>query len=636
MVGSWDAGFIIFFRTVTQILTAGIAITALALLLYSLTFNLRDRVARSYALILIMVVVVFTAEAIGSTSEGDWLVSFWLRVQWFGILFLPCAYLHFSDALLATTGKPSRWRRYLAIRVAYSISLVYLILLVTNIFTGPVINGQQAMPYLQPTLLTQSFIIFYLVVMGMAWYNFTRAYQRTTTTTSRRRMVYLVIGALAPAVGSFPILLYSSDFTIRHPLIFWVISALSNLLLGFLLVIMAYAVAFFGVSWPDRVVKGRLFKWLLRGPVMASFTLANVTIVRRLGEVFGNSYSALVPITMVATILTWQYLITLFSPLWINWLFFGNDQDDMRLLRRLEDHLVTRNDLRQFLEMVLAAVCDRLQAPGAYIAALNGNGFEIVMQMGNTTLDREDVPDQLLEMVIRPEGTPAAFQWGNDYLVPLMNLDDGKENLLGILSVTGKNIASLEEDEVQALGLLCERAALALHDRHVQKQVFDSLQTLSPDMDYIQRVRGASRLDGASLLMEEDLPDMPSNLTQLVKEALTHYWGGPKLTDNPLMNLTIVQEALSAHDGNPANALRYILKEAIEKVKPEGERRFTAEWILYNILEMKFLEGRKVREVALRLAMSEADLYRKQRIAIDAVSKAIQDMEIQARNHAAG
>ncbi|HEX9027811.1 MAG TPA: hypothetical protein VF823_01475, partial [Anaerolineales bacterium] len=68
----------------------------------------------------------------------------------------------------------------------------------------------------------------------------------------------------------------------------------------------------------------------------------------------------------------------------------------------------------------------------------------------------------------------------------------------------------------------------------------------------------------------------------------------------------------------------------IENTRPEGERRFTAEWILYNILEMKFLEGRKVREIALRLAMSEADLYRKQRVAIEAVAKAIVEMEQQA------
>jgi len=50
---------------------------------------------------------------------------------------------------------------------------------------------------------------------------------------------------------------------------------------------------------------------------------------------------------------------------------------------------------------------------------------------------------------------------------------------------------------------------------------------------------------------------------------------------------------------------------------------------LYNILEMKFLEGKKVREIAMRLAMSEADLYRKQRVAIEAVAKAILEMETQ-------
>jgi hypothetical protein len=116
-----------------------------------------------------------------------------------------------------------------------------------------------------------------------------------------------------------------------------------------------------------------------------------------------------------------------------------------------------------------------------------------------------------------------------------------------------------------------------------------------------------------------------------VKDALSHYWGGPKLTESPLLSLNIVKEAVQDYDGNPANALRAILKTAIETIKPEGERRFTAEWILYNILELKFLEGRKVREVATRLSMSEADLYRKQRVAIEAVSKAIIGMELAAR-----
>ena len=52
------------FSTLNQLLTAGIAITAFSLLLYALSFNLRDRVARSFAIILVCVVIVFVGDAI--------------------------------------------------------------------------------------------------------------------------------------------------------------------------------------------------------------------------------------------------------------------------------------------------------------------------------------------------------------------------------------------------------------------------------------------------------------------------------------------------------------------------------------------------------------------------------------------
>jgi hypothetical protein len=103
------------------------------------------------------------------------------------------------------------------------------------------------------------------------------------------------------------------------------------------------------------------------------------------------------------------------------------------------------------------------------------------------------------------------------------------------------------------------------------------------------------------------------------------------LTQSPLLQLQIVQQAFREHNDSPANALRSILRLAVDSVRPEGERRFTGEWILYNILEMKFIEGRKVRDVAARLAMSEADLYRKQRVAIEEVARVISGMEEQTQ-----
>lgn len=149
-------------------------------------------------------------------------------------------------------------------------------------------------------------------------------------------------------------------------------------------------------------------------------------------------------------------------------------------------------------------------------------------------------------------------------------------------------------------------------------------------------MRAATRYDGTQILTlpDTELDITHNDLSKWVKDALNHYWGGPKLTKSPLVKLNVVQQAIDDHDGVSTNALRYILKQGIDRIRPEGDRRFTGEWILYNILDMKFMEGRKVRDIALRLAMSEADLYRKQRVAIEAVANAIVEMETQAREEA--
>ena len=68
MINGWSETFLAGIQTLNQILTAGIAITAFSLFLYALSFNLRDRVARSFAIILLCVVVIFTTEALQDNS----------------------------------------------------------------------------------------------------------------------------------------------------------------------------------------------------------------------------------------------------------------------------------------------------------------------------------------------------------------------------------------------------------------------------------------------------------------------------------------------------------------------------------------------------------------------------------------
>src|SRR3990170_2793498 len=98
-------------RVLNEILNAATTITAFALLLYALTFNLRERVARSLALLLACVTIVHFTDVLAGTAPDDFEAALWMRLQWAGISFLPPAYLHFSDSLLAATGRPSRGRR---------------------------------------------------------------------------------------------------------------------------------------------------------------------------------------------------------------------------------------------------------------------------------------------------------------------------------------------------------------------------------------------------------------------------------------------------------------------------------------------------------------------------------------------
>lgn len=636
MINGWPVSLLAGIQTLNQILTAGIAITAFSLFLYALSFNLRDRVARSFAIILLCVVVVFSAEALQNKTVPEWGVDLLLHLQWLGVVYLPAAYLHLSDAVLVTAGRPSRGRRRIAVRGTYVISTFFLLLLGMGKLLGPLVSDGQPAPHLQRTIWSEVFTVFYVIAMLWAAVNFVRAYSLMLTRSGRRRMLYLMAGATAPALGSYPYLMFGSWLASRFPILFWGTAFVINLLVAGLIVVMAYSVAFFGVSWPDRIVKSRLFKWIMRGPVTASAALGLMTVVRRGGELFGSSYNAFVPLAVVVTVLLLEHLITLASPIWERWLFYGRDRAELALLQNIEERLLTHGDLQQFLEAVLAAVRDHMQSPSAFVAALDSEELSLIVMAGKRNLLDPDRLSDALEKVDDSGQMRQEFLWGNFWVLPLHQRKRGDMDrdevppLLGLLGVAQRTPAPMEHDQRDSLWLLADRAALALEDRQLQQRVFRSLETLQPKMDMIQRLRAAGRYDSRTNLLAEKLPE-ESDLANWVKDALAHYWGGPKLINSPLMKLRVVQEMSDEYDGNAANALRALLRKAVDQVKPEGDRRFTTEWILYNILEMKFIEGRKVRDVAARLAMSEADLYRKQRVAVEAVAHAIFEMETQTQ-----
>lgn len=630
--------FIIGFITLSQILVAGIGITAVSLLLYALTFNLRDRVARAFALLLAFISIVYLCDVLVTAFSNRDMIALFLRGQWLGIAFVPVSYLHFSDALLATTGQPSRGRRRTAIRILYITGLVFLVAAwFSNVLVGEVVLEADARaPHLRAGPLFVAFIAYFIGTLIWAGWNFWRAYRRCQTSTTRRRMLYLMISAAAPPLGTFPFLLLAGQTAALHPLLFWILAILTNLVVAVLLLVLAYTVAYFGVALPDRVVKARFFQWLLRGPVVVSTVAAVYLLVSQYGPRVVGYDSRMLPILLLTTLLVIQYVITLVRLPIERALFYGADRREIRRLQTLEERLLTTRDLQQFFESVLAAVCDALRSPSAFLVAFGPDGRiddEVAVGSANELRVRGELPP-LSELRTAPVNLPEVndaaleallpgglFAWGNYWLVPLRgDLDE----VFGLLGVQFTERAQLTLDELTTLSRLCARAAVALEDRRLQRDVFSALDQLLPEIETVQRLRASTTFPNAQNWDGDvNLADVP----QMVRDALKDFWGGPRLTESPLLRLRVVQNAIDRHDGNAAKALRAVLNEAVEKIKPEGQRKTTTEWLLYNILEMKFLQGERVRDVATRLAVSEADLYRKQRVALEKVAGVIIEME---------
>ncbi len=619
-------------RSISDVLTAAIAITAFSLLIFAFTYRLRDRLTFSFTIILVCITIIFASDAVATIQQDPSVLAIILRIHWSGIIFLPAAYFNFSDTLLTFTGKPSRGRRKALSIFTYLISIFFLLTLTTKWMVGEVVVDQPPAPFLHRTPLIEIFTIYFVIAMLLAWYNLIRTINRSATPTSRRRMIYLVVGALGPAVGSFPYLLYGSDFAARNVLWFWLIAVITNAFVGILMVVMSYAVAFFGMPWPDRVVKSRLFRWVLRGPITASLTLGAVVLVRRFGEILGLDVSALIVLAMVGTIVLFELLIILFAPFWERIFFSGNDKKDLEIIRTIEDRMLTQNDLNQFLEMILATVCDRVQAKGAFLAALNSENFDILISIGKTKVKEKKFVQKLYDFMTSHLQLEKQIEWNGIFLISLYKtIEQSSRQLIGVIGVTNWEKEIMEEEHQRALNRLASRAALALNDRHLQEDLLFSLEILTPQVSVIQNLLAAGRYNRGKILAE-DVPLNAKEINQWVKDALTHLWGGPKLSQSPLLQLQVIQKSNNEEvDSSSTNKLRDLLSEAIQILRPSGERQYTNEWILFNILQMKFIEGMKVKDIARRLALSEADLYRKQRVAISAVAEQIIKLEQQVR-----
>lgn len=616
------------------ILASANVIISFSLFVYIITHNYRSAVAQAFCALMAFVSIVYLVDVSLAGVHTPVAASMWLRAQWAGIAFVPAAYFHFSDALLRTTGSTSRARRVWVV-ASYLIGVVALALVLATDYIVSGLSAKDGIFHLLPGPFFWAFAAYYVLTSFGGWINISRGRARCLTTASRRRMSYLMLAFVAPSIGVFPYLLVPTAALHLSFTFIALLTLVGNIGMALMTVVIGYIVAYQGVLLPDRVVKHSLIHFLLRGPLVAILVIVLQLVIPNVDQIFGLPRDTILIVTVAGTIVVSQVLINLAKPA-LDRVIYRQDRAEVTWIQTLEERLLTSSDLEQILENTLIALCDLLRVPSGFVVTMQGARLSIRVFCG----PREAADDfmahvyvpELIEQVSKSR--QGEFFTNKDFvladghwLLPLRSRRDVA--VLGILGIRAQGAApDFTDEDLEAVYDLVQRAEYALEDTSLQQQIFAMLQGLS-ELDELQAFRSTPRYvrSGSPQRLDSN-PIHSGNLADLVKEALGQLWGGPRLSQSPLLRLHVVQSQLPASDNVPTKALRAVLQEAIARLKPSGERSMTASaWVVYNILELKYLQRLRIRDIVRRLAMSESDYYRKQRIAIEQVAETVAHME---------
>ncbi|HMN27568.1 MAG TPA: hypothetical protein PKE45_05375, partial [Caldilineaceae bacterium] len=513
----------------------------------------------------------------------------------------------------------------ISLGMALSIIVIALAILALSVLcAGDALFGTQVVgdvrysppvSYLEAGPLFALFAAFFALTVMLSMQNIWKARQRCLTESSRKRMGYLLMGFVAPGVGVFPYLIALSRVSsVQSSGAVLLLSLIGNLTVAAMIVLMSYTVVYFGVLTPDRVVRYRLLRFFMRGPVVAILVILAIQTLPTVERILGLPRDIVLFSVITGVIVASQLILSISKGL-VDRLVYREDYNEVAWLREVDRRLLTTSDLRQFLENNLSALCELLRVPSGFVAAVVGPDLILEAVVGpletrqqvTAVSDWSDALGRVLkhQQPLRPLSHAGFWVW------PLLeNNGEGEgRRVLGILGVQGRTetpLLSLEEAEL--LEPMVGRIASALVDRRLQQNIFAALRRIIPEIERIQQWRGVvpytafeSEREPAAALLDPS-PIHSPEFEEWVKDALSHYWDGPKLTLSPLVQLRVVRDALARADGDPTKALRLVLGIAIERLKPDGKPNLSApEWLLYNILEMRFIQGRKVRDIADRL-----------------------------------
>lgn len=613
-------------------------IVAFSLFVYILTRTPRSETALSFVMLAGLTAAMWVGEAghVSVRSQGGQATVeavFWLDVQAVGLALLPAAFFHFSDILLRSTGSLSPWRR-IAVAAAYVLGALWLALIHAGdaVIAGPRLMAWGTHYAAGP--LYPAFAIYTIALTVWSLHNFLRARSRCLTASLRRRMAYLASSFTLPALGMIPYLLVTY-LTILPDALLVLFPIAASVGVAPMIAVLAYIVSYQGVHLPDRVIKQSLVNYLLRGPFLGVAVTFLIIAIPRLGQTFAIFSDRFQVFAVVFVIVVLQALLDRLRP-FIDRVI--SQDDEIVWLEELNQRLLTSADVRELLSNTVIAVCEVLRVRSGFIVAPDRRSglFALQAVVGPAGRAEKFLRETDVRALAASVQSAQSENNGNHdvalvhngyWLFPLAGSDDETAGFLAAEKPAARG--DLTNEERAIVDVLVDRAGVAVEDAQLQGRVLDTLKGVAPEIEQVQQWGSQLRYASSSALAQlEADPLYTPDFHRAVRDALSHYWGGPKLTGNPLLELGVVTDALPQNNNNPGQALRAVLRQSVETLRPASERSAAApEWILYDILRLRFLEGKRVKEIVQELAMSESDFYRKERAAIREAAHALALLE---------
>lgn len=197
-------------------------------------------------------------------------------------------------------------------------------------------------------------------------------------------------------------------------------------------------------------------------------------------------------------------------------------------------------------------------------------------------LDAYDEGTSLFEDALRSlvAASLAVLIFGGQIMMVMAIMEDSSPPLFVLLFglITTLLVGIVFYDDIQSIldGVIFSQNSAVKKQR-------DSLRAVSS---------GLARTDESHLFNQID----EKEFSRLTRRALSHYGDLNKLASSPLLKLSLLDERIENDNVLArANALKSLLRESIEQLKPEDEQDFapTDEWRYYNVLYFPYIAGLK-------------------------------------------